>query len=29
LTTFSATKALSIPLLMDGIGEMDIQVMIS
>lgn len=29
LSTFSATKALSIPLLMDGIGEMDIQVMIS
>ncbi|GGH61890.1 chemotaxis protein CheX [Paenibacillus sp. JGP012] len=29
LTSFSATKALSIPLLMDGIGEMDIQVMIS
>ncbi|PYE48246.1 chemotaxis protein CheX [Paenibacillus barcinonensis] len=29
LTAFSATKALSIPLLMDGIGEMDIQVMIS
>lgn len=28
-TTFSATKALSIPLLMDGIGQMDIQVMIS
>ncbi|KAA8784848.1 chemotaxis protein CheX [Paenibacillus sp. 4624] len=29
LATFTATKALSIPLLMDGIGEMDIQVMIS
>ncbi|GAB1159359.1 MULTISPECIES: chemotaxis protein CheX [Paenibacillus] len=29
LTEFNATKALSIPLLMDGIGEMDIQVMIS
>ncbi|MNW70419.1 CheC-like family protein [compost metagenome] len=29
LATFTATKALSIPLLMDGIGQMDIQVMIS
>ncbi|MGQ8874344.1 chemotaxis protein CheX [Paenibacillus amylolyticus] len=29
LSTFTATKALSIPLLMDGIGQMDIQVMIS
>ncbi|MDT0126515.1 chemotaxis protein CheX [Paenibacillus sp. RRE4] len=29
LAKFNATKALSIPLMMDGIGEMDIQVMIS
>lgn len=29
VTHFSTKKALSIPLLMDGIGELDIQVMIS
>ncbi|MMZ66418.1 hypothetical protein D1872_289160 [compost metagenome] len=29
LTEFNASKALCIPLMMDGIGEMDIQVMIS